>query len=134
MNYNKQQQAVILKGIAQQILSMSVPSFEELDKLTSEFISKETTNQYVVFAFDDVDSPSEWNYNPLGGYFYKFANSQNEAMKLAEDSRNEWGKSLGDKYNSTLTKSCKRALQATFIAGYSKNGRDFEAHERPNWL
>lgn len=36
-NYNQQQQAVILKGIAQQILSMNVPSFEVVDKLFQEF-------------------------------------------------------------------------------------------------
>jgi len=36
-NYNKQQQAVILKGIAQQILSMNIPSFEVVDKLFREF-------------------------------------------------------------------------------------------------
>ena len=36
-NYNKQQQAVILKGIAQQILSMNIPSFDEVDKLLGEF-------------------------------------------------------------------------------------------------
>jgi hypothetical protein len=36
-NYNKQQQAVILKGIAQQILSMNVPSFDEVDKLFQMF-------------------------------------------------------------------------------------------------
>ena len=36
-NYNKQQQAVILKGIAQQILSMNVPSFDEVDKLLQQF-------------------------------------------------------------------------------------------------
>lgn len=36
-NYNQQQQAVILKGIAQQILSMNVPSFDEVDKLFQQF-------------------------------------------------------------------------------------------------
>lgn len=36
-NYNKQQQAVILKGIAQQILQMNVPTFEVVDKLFQEF-------------------------------------------------------------------------------------------------
>lgn len=36
-NYNQQQQAVILKGIAQQILSMNVPSFDVVDKLFQEF-------------------------------------------------------------------------------------------------
>jgi len=36
-NYNQQQQAVILKGIAQQILSMNVPSFNVVDKLFQEF-------------------------------------------------------------------------------------------------
>ena len=36
-NYNLQQQAVILKGIAQQILSMNVPSFDVVDKLFQEF-------------------------------------------------------------------------------------------------
>ncbi len=37
LNYNKQQQAVILKSIAQQILSINVPSFNEVDKLLKEF-------------------------------------------------------------------------------------------------
>ena len=36
-NYNQQQQAVILKGIAQQILSMNVPSFNQAEKLFREF-------------------------------------------------------------------------------------------------
>ena len=36
-NYNQQQQAVILKGIAQQILSMNVPSFNIVNKLFEEF-------------------------------------------------------------------------------------------------
>jgi hypothetical protein len=36
-NYNQQQQAVILKGIAQQILSMNVPSFNQAEKLFKEF-------------------------------------------------------------------------------------------------
>lgn len=36
-SYNNQQQAVILKGIAQQILQMNVPSFEQAKKLFSEF-------------------------------------------------------------------------------------------------
>lgn len=36
-NHNKQQQAVILKGIAQQILSMNIPTFEVVGKLFEEF-------------------------------------------------------------------------------------------------
>lgn len=36
-NYNQQQQAVILKGIAQQILQMNVPSFDVVKKLFKEF-------------------------------------------------------------------------------------------------
>ena len=36
-NYNKQQQAVILKGIANQLLSMNLPSFEEANKLFKSF-------------------------------------------------------------------------------------------------
>ena len=36
-NYNQQQQAVILKGIAQQLLQMNVPSFEQAEKLFNEF-------------------------------------------------------------------------------------------------
>lgn len=35
--HTPQQQAIILKGIAQQILSMNVPTFEAVDKLTKEF-------------------------------------------------------------------------------------------------
>lgn len=35
MNNNKQQQAIILKGIAHQILNMNVPTMEELEKLLS---------------------------------------------------------------------------------------------------
>lgn len=36
-SYNQQQQAVILKGIAQQILQMNVPSFNQAEKLFKEF-------------------------------------------------------------------------------------------------
>jgi acetate kinase len=36
-NHNKQQQAVILKGIAQQILQMNVPTFNEVSKLFEMF-------------------------------------------------------------------------------------------------
>lgn len=36
-NYNQQQQAVILKGIAQQILQMNVPTFEQANKLFEMF-------------------------------------------------------------------------------------------------
>ena len=36
-NYNIQQQAVLLKGIAQQILQMNVPTFEQANKLFKEF-------------------------------------------------------------------------------------------------
>jgi hypothetical protein len=36
-NYSQQQQAVILKGIAQQILSMNVPTFQQAEKLFIEF-------------------------------------------------------------------------------------------------
>lgn len=36
-NYNTQQQAVILKGIAQQILSMNIPTFEQVEKLFKQF-------------------------------------------------------------------------------------------------
>lgn len=36
-NYNQQQQAVILKGIAQQILQMNVPTFNQAEKLFKEF-------------------------------------------------------------------------------------------------
>ena len=36
-NYNQQQQAVILIGIAQQILSMNVPTFNQVEKLFNEF-------------------------------------------------------------------------------------------------
>jgi len=35
--YTPQQQAIILKGIAQQILQMNVPTFDAVDKLTKEF-------------------------------------------------------------------------------------------------
>ena len=36
-NYNQQQQAVILKGIAQQILQMNVPTFDIVDRLFQHF-------------------------------------------------------------------------------------------------
>ena len=36
-NYNQQQQAVILKGIAQQILSMNVPTFNQVEQLNMSF-------------------------------------------------------------------------------------------------
>ena len=37
MNNNKQQQAIILKGIAHQISNMNVPTMEELEKLLNQF-------------------------------------------------------------------------------------------------
>lgn len=43
-NYNQQQQAIILKGIANQILSMNLPSFIVVDKLFNEF-GKSITNK-----------------------------------------------------------------------------------------
>lgn len=46
-NYNKQQQAVILKGIAQQILSMNVPTTDEVNKLLNEFGSHITDKDFV---------------------------------------------------------------------------------------
>lgn len=36
-NYNQGQQAVILKGIAQQILQMNLPSFTQVNKMFEEF-------------------------------------------------------------------------------------------------
>lgn len=48
-NYNLQQQAIILKVIANQLLSMAVPSFEELNKMVNSFgytiISNEESQQ-----------------------------------------------------------------------------------------
>jgi hypothetical protein len=46
-NYNKQQQSIILKGIAQNILQMSVPTFDELNKLLHEF-------EWAALSFDDA--------------------------------------------------------------------------------
>lgn len=37
MNYNQQQQAVIVKGIAQQILQMNVPSFQHIRDFCESF-------------------------------------------------------------------------------------------------
>lgn len=48
--HNKLQQAVILKGIAQQILSMSIPTFDEVDKLLREF----NQTLYPIEVIDDM--------------------------------------------------------------------------------
>lgn len=51
-NYNKPQQAIILKGVAQQILSMGLPDFHELGKMLNVFgftvIDNERLNELVV--------------------------------------------------------------------------------------
>ena len=58
-NYNNQQQAVILKGIAQQILSMNIPTFEQVEKLFKQF---------------EIFQPSNFDGNSfsLGFVVYKF--------------------------------------------------------------
>ena len=44
LNHSKQQQSVILKGIAQQLLTMQMPTFAEIGKLLNDFdLHLETT-------------------------------------------------------------------------------------------
>ena len=61
-NYNVQQQAVILKGIAQQLLSMNMPSFAEVNKLFGAFemilIDRVDFDYPLVAIIDEVIYPA----------------------------------------------------------------------------
>lgn len=54
-NYNKQQQGIILKGIAQNLLQMSVPDINQLNQMLEEFGFTITTNSKI-----DALSPEKW--------------------------------------------------------------------------
>jgi len=45
LNDNKQQQSVILKGIAQQLLTMQMPTFDEANKLLASFSVRLVTEE-----------------------------------------------------------------------------------------
>lgn len=141
-NYNQQQQAVILKGIAQQILSMNVPSFNQAEKLFKEFgIGIEKSFTHIVFCKGLYSIERNGNYNyimlPFGeGISYLPCYSEEEAIKIAESDCNEWGKSLSGELAKVkkTTESQKLSMKDTFITGFDKNGRYWEVHKRPNWL
>lgn len=59
--YNQQQQSVILKGIAQNILQMNVPTFEQATKLFKEFDR--------VLVTKDNDDLLEYIYHHFNGAF-----------------------------------------------------------------
>ena len=138
-NYNQQQQAVILKGIAQQILSMNVPTFNQAEKLFNEFgINIENSFTHIVLCMGlySIEKVGNYNYIMLpfeGGISYLPCFSEEEAIKLAESNCNDWGKSLLEKLAESK-KSRKLSMEDTFITGFEKNGRYWEVHKRPNWL
>ncbi len=141
-NYNQQQQAVILKGIAQQILSMNVPSFNQAEKLFREFeIEMEKKFTHIIFCKGaySLGNHNTANYILLPfeeAIFYFPCSSYEEAVKKAEQDCNNWGKILFGEHVKArkTTKPQIPKMENTFITGFEKNGRYWEVHKRPNWL
>ena len=139
-HYNKQQQSIILKGIAQNILQMSVPTFDELNSQLRNF-------EYCILTLDEAFPEEESFYvihegnsprGPLkaiigGKYFIAKFNSKEEAIFFA---KKECTDIYGDKsYCSVqLMTSSYTNDNSTFITGWEANGRHWEVHSRPEWL
>lgn len=129
-NYNKQQQAVILKGIAQQILSMNVPTFEEVNKLFQEFgtsvlhstqpiyvvmtASPQQTDKYIEFPFTD-----RFYNNTYCAIFYDSAS----AISFTEMECELYSKSIN------FSIAVKKQGSTT-----SCNGRTWTIVTNPEWL
>ncbi len=125
---NTQQTAIILKGIASQLLSMNVPSIEELDKLLNQFDMSLKTNQkdlYIVITSHPVtksryiELPFVDSYH-MTMYYTKFSTFE-DALLFAKHEAEEWGKSTGypaERVGDT----------------YRKNGRTWKVISNPSWI
>lgn len=140
-NYNKQQQSIILKGIAQNILQMSVPTFNELNLQLRNFehciltldeaFPEEGQSFYVVHEGNSNRRPLK---AIIGGKYFiaKFATKEEATAFACKECTDIYG----DKsYCTVQTMVASHSNDAsTFITGYSANGRYWEVHTKPTWL
>lgn len=139
MNNNRQQQAVILKGIAHQILNMNVPSIKELNKLLSEFnliqnVVVLTTSPQSESIYTELPFVDKLNLN----YFIKRFSNLEEADEFAENE--------ADLFNSKVNFCINKIVDNKYISNlmsmyggnifciYECNGREWIIWDSPNWI
>lgn len=142
MNNNKQQ-AVILKGIAQQILSMNMPSINELTKLLKEFDLVDKLPNILVLTTTPQGDKSVFTELPfqdnvrMNYYCNSFYNIES-AKSFAENQVNIYSKS--SKQNSIVIIDDNYTYNLMVRFGgiihyvYKCNGREWMIWENPNWL
>lgn len=143
MNNNKQQQAIILKGIAHQILNMNVPTMEELEKLLNQFDLISSAKKFVVLTASPqgLDSYIEVPFvdkKSNGNYFIAKFSSLNEATLFADKQSSIFSSKCT--YDATkvvdanLFESFEVKYGGILHAIYKCNGREWMVWENPNFL
>lgn len=155
MYNDKQQQAVILKGIAHQILNMNMPSVGELIKLLRQFGFTEcqTTPKYIVLTCTDEVQGTNWIETPFVDRFSatKLRYCKFESLKAANEIAFMNAKSYAsevakvDKELSTITENAIYASSYGYHDNYHDaydvikycyvcNGRWWAVIENPSWI
>lgn len=143
MNNNKQQQAIILKGIAHQILNMNVPTMEELEKLLNQFDLISSAKKFIVLTVSpqDIDFYIEMPFvdkKTSCNYFIAKFSSLNEATLFADKQSSIFSnKCTYDAYkvvDANLFESFEVKYGGILHAIYKCNGREWMVWENPNFL
>lgn len=143
MNNNKQQQAIILKGIAHQILNMNVPTMEELEKLLNQFDLISSAKKFVVLTASPqgLDSYIELPFvdkKSNGNYFIAKFNSLNEAILFADKQSsifsNKCTYGVHKVVDANLFESFETKYGGILHAIYKCNGREWMVWKNPNFL
>ena len=139
MNNNRQQQAVILKGIAHQILNMNVPSIKELNKLLSEFnliqnVVVLTTSPQSESIYTELPFVDKANLN----YFIKRFSNLEEAYKFAKNEATLFNSKVNICINKIVDNTHISSLMSIYggniLCIYECNGREWIIWDSPNWI
>ncbi len=137
MRYSKQQQTTILKGVANQLLSLQQPTFMEAELLLKEFDFFANSNanlKYMVLVFGNMNLPEtnhEWQnivfQNPskqIEGRFQLCLNKE-QAYALSQSVL---------RLEHESTEILKTSDAPSFIIAYATRNLRVEIHHYPNKL
>lgn len=137
MYNDKQQQAVILKGIAHQILNMNMPSIGELVKLLRQFnFDVNYGDKYVVLT-TQPEGNLGWKRTPFKhsssrvNYYMIVCETQSCAEDIAKRCATIYANDISMDYDK-VTNICDNSDY--ICSQYTCNGRTWTVIKNPSWM
>lgn len=143
-NYNKQQEAVILKGIALQIMNMNMPSVSELKKLLDSFdIQVNNTEKHILLTSQPINEKIKWIRFPVRwapgcnspvDIYYALRSDCSEAIEMAEEMARKFSNQCGYIYIYERNDKFIDSRFGEVIRCYECNGRYWVVIRNPYWI